>query len=123
MCFKISYSSSSNKSIVIKALKGDFKRIVKTENSIYFNGAGYCIIKTLFLYYYETNYDRKIVMRLILLCFVLFLSGCSSAEKEKVDFKIPVPEFKIRRSKTVRHPLPKFNDAKDNGKLYILKRK
>ena len=61
-------------------------------------------------------------MILILLCFVLFVSGCSSND-EKVDFTRPVPEFKIRRSKTVRHTLPKFKETNDNGKFYIIKRK
>jgi PBP1b-binding outer membrane lipoprotein LpoB len=60
-------------------------------------------------------------MKIIILCISLaFLTfGCSSPAKAPVD---PLQDLEKKRvSKTVRHPLPKFDDTTDEGKLYIIK--
>jgi len=64
-------------------------------------------------------------MKIIILCtvFIFFVFGCSSSSKLPPKLSDPTSEFKakFKVSKTVRHPLPKFDDTNDNRKLYRIK--
>jgi hypothetical protein len=61
-------------------------------------------------------------MKIVIICvsLVSLTLGCSSSPEPPPD---PMKEFKkkFRVTKTIRHPLPKFEDTTDNGKLYIIR--